>query len=92
MSIWRFEREVENIKIEMERYEKLMNEKQDDFQRATRRGDEGKARQDRREQLRYGTIIRELTRELILAERRLEEARKVDTSIFPTSLEMRNGR
>lgn len=83
MSIWRFEREVENIKIEIARFEKLMSEKQDDFQRATRRGDEAKARQDRREQLRLGNEIRLLTRELILAERKLEKAQDDHTKIPP---------
>lgn len=90
MSIWRFEREVENIKIEIERYEKLMNEKQDDFQRATRRGDEVKARQDRREQLVIGSRIRELTRELILAERRLMHAREMEANTSTDDLEFRD--
>jgi hypothetical protein len=85
MSIWRYEREAENIKIEVARLEKLMNEKQDDFQRATKRGDETKARQDRREQLRLGSKIRLLTRELILVERRLEETRVENTKISPSS-------
>jgi hypothetical protein len=85
MSIWRYEREAENIKIEVARFEKLMNEKQDDFQRATKRGDETKARQDRREQLRLGSKIRLLTRELILVERRLDETRDADTKISPES-------
>jgi hypothetical protein len=85
MSIWRYEREVENIKIEIARLEKLMNEKQDDFQRATKRRDEKKARQERREQLRIGSKIRLLTRELILAERKLEiEGKETDTKISPT--------
>jgi hypothetical protein len=86
MSIWRYEREVENIKIEIARLEKLMNEKQDDFQRATKRGDEPQARQDRREQLRISSKIRLLTRELILAERRLEkELKEADTKISPAN-------
>jgi hypothetical protein len=85
MSIWRYEREVENIKIEIARLEKLMNEKQDDFQSATKRGDETKARHDRREQLRISSKIRLLTRELILAERKLEaEAEETNTKISPT--------
>ncbi|WP_028778100.1 hypothetical protein [Shimazuella kribbensis] len=86
MSIWRYEREVENIKIEIARLEKNMNEKQDDFQLATRRGDESKARQDRREQLQISSKIRLLTRELILAERKLDkETKQADTKISPTS-------
>jgi hypothetical protein len=86
MSVWRYEREVENIKIEISRLEKIMNEKQDDFQLATRRGDEQKARQDRRKQLQISSKIRLLTRELILAERNLEKAmEETDTKISPTS-------
>lgn len=86
MSKWRYEREVENIKIEIARLEKWMNEKQDDFQLATRRGDEKKARQDRREQLQISSKIRQLTRELILAERQLEQASDdMDTKISPTN-------
>jgi hypothetical protein len=86
MSRWRYEREVENIKIEIARLEKWMNEKQDDFQLATRRGDEKKARQDRREQLQISSKIRQLTRELILAERQLEQANDdIDTKISPTN-------
>jgi hypothetical protein len=83
VSIWRYEREVENIKIEIARLEKNMNEKQDDFQLATRRGDESKARHDRREQLHISSRIRLLIRELILAERRLEQ--ESDTKISPTN-------
>ena len=74
MTVWRLERDRENIKIEIERLEKKMIEKQDDFQRATRRGDHAKAHQDRQTQLQLAEKIRLLTRELILVERRLQIA------------------
>jgi hypothetical protein len=75
MSVWRLEREIEHIRIELERYEKMAFEKQDDFQRAVRRGDERQARRDRLEQLQLEEQIRLLIRELILAERKLKQAK-----------------
>lgn len=76
MSVWLCERALENLRIELERYERLSFEKQDDFQRATRRGAVSEARQYRKEQLLIDEKIRLLTREFILAQRNLTALRE----------------
>jgi hypothetical protein len=72
VSVWKYERDIENIKIEISRIERMINEKQDDFQRATRKGEEADARQYRREQLKFEGKLRELIRELIQVEKKLQ--------------------
>ncbi|SFI98581.1 hypothetical protein [Thermoflavimicrobium dichotomicum] len=76
MSVWKYERDVENLKIEIARLERMICEKQDEFQRATRRGEEADARLLRREQLKYEEKLREIIRELIHTERKLEKVKK----------------
>lgn len=73
MSIWLYERTIENLHIELERFRQMSFEKQDDFQRATRRGDLQEARRFRKEQLLIDEKIRLLTRELILIQKKLQE-------------------
>ncbi|RAL25676.1 hypothetical protein [Thermoflavimicrobium daqui] len=76
MSIWKYERDIENLKIEIARLERIISEKQDEFQRATRRGEEVDARLLRRKQLKYEEKLREIIRELIIAERKLAKVKK----------------
>lgn len=74
MSVWRYRRHVEDLLTEIERLEKLEREKQNEFQMATHRGEETMARKYRQEQLCLNDDIRKLKRELILAERRLNQS------------------
>ncbi|WP_044642225.1 hypothetical protein [Risungbinella massiliensis] len=76
MSVWLYERTLENLRIELDRFERLSFEKQDDFQRATRRGAISEARQYRKEQLLIDEKIRLLTREFILTQRKLQAWRE----------------
>ncbi len=76
MTIWRYERDVENIRIVIARLEQIISQKQDEFQRATRRGEEAEARLLRREQLQYEEQLRDIIRELIHAERKLAEVKE----------------
>lgn len=85
MTVWLYRRQIEDLQIEIERIEKLEREKQNDFQMATRRGDEPLARQYRQEQLRLNDQIRYLKRELIQAERLLSQAQQMDLSQQKTS-------
>lgn len=86
MTVWLYRRQVEDLQIEIERIEKLEREKQNDFQMATRRGDEALARQYRQEQLRFNDQIRHLKRELIQAERSLSQAEQIESNQQKTSL------
>lgn len=82
MSVWLYERALENLRIEMERFERLSIEKQDDFQQATRRGDFGEARKYRKEQLQIDEKLRLLTRHFILAQRQLEDLREKENNLY----------
>ncbi|TCP64910.1 hypothetical protein [Baia soyae] len=78
MTIWIYQRQIEDLHIEIERLEKQEREKQNDFQMATRRGDEPLARQTRQEQLRLNDQIRHLKSELIQTERALWKAQQME--------------
>ncbi|SFX44992.1 hypothetical protein SAMN04487866_10846 [Thermoactinomyces sp. DSM 45891] len=78
MTVWIYQRQIEDLHIEIERLEKKEREKQNDFQMATHRGDEPLARQTRQEQLRLNDQIRQLKSELIQTERALWKAQQME--------------
>lgn len=82
MTKWLYERTIDNLRIEIERFERLAMEKQDDFQLATRRGDLKEARMLRKEQLQIEEKIRLLTRNYILAERQLAKLKEHENNHY----------
>ncbi|MGA9172800.1 MAG: hypothetical protein WBZ33_02305 [Thermoactinomyces sp.] len=75
MSVSRFVQEIEAIKRDMKECEWQIYYHQDEMQRAHRQGESGIERYHRQEQLRWERKLRTYTRDLIQAERKLDEAK-----------------